>query len=75
MTIFEFIGTFYSQNFVFKLREVLGSEYSFSIPLGSFQTILILQVWDKPEVFKIFQKLVLKHVFDFWSSSQEGLWL
>jgi hypothetical protein len=56
MIIFEFFGQFYFQNDVFKLQDILlwGD---LSIPwneLESFQTFLILQIWDKPEVLKIF---------------------
>jgi hypothetical protein len=47
MTIFEFIGQFYFQNDVFKLQ-IVFSELDISVflenGLGSFQTLLILQI-------------------------------
>jgi hypothetical protein len=59
MTVFELIWQFFFQNDVFKLQEVI-SEHGIRVfqekGLGSFQTFLILQVWDKPNVLKTFQK-------------------
>jgi hypothetical protein len=59
MTVFEFIGQCLLQNDVFKLQEVF-SELQNTVFLengaGSFQTFLILQISDKPEVLKRFQK-------------------
>jgi hypothetical protein len=46
---FTIIGQFFFQNDVFKLL------LDFS-ELGSFQTFLNLQIWDKPKVLKRFQK-------------------
>jgi hypothetical protein len=46
MAIFEFVGQFFFQNDVFKLRALDQS----------FQIFLILQISDKPEVIKRFQK-------------------
>jgi hypothetical protein len=47
MTVFEFIGQFFFQNDVFKVQEVF-SEHGIRVfqekGLGSFQTLLILQV-------------------------------
>jgi hypothetical protein len=59
MTVFEFIWQFFFQNDVFNLQEVF-SEHSIRVfhekVLGSFQPFLILQIWDKPDVLKPFQK-------------------
>jgi hypothetical protein len=53
LTIFEFVGHFFSQNDVFKLQEI-SSELEKG--RGSLQTFLILHFSDKPEVLKRFQK-------------------
>jgi hypothetical protein len=59
MAIFEYFGQFFFQNDVFKLHEDF-SEHGITVflenGLGSFQTFLILQISDKPEVLKRFQK-------------------
>jgi hypothetical protein len=59
ITVFEFIRQFFFQNEVFQLQEVL-SELEIRVflenGLGSFQTYLILQIWDNPEVLKRFLK-------------------
>jgi hypothetical protein len=57
MTIFEFVGQFYFQNDVFKLQEDFsehGIREFLENGLGNFQTFL--QIWDKPDVPKTFQK-------------------
>jgi hypothetical protein len=58
ITIFELIGQFSFQNNVFQLQEVF-SELEIRVflenGLGSFQTFLILQIRDKPQVLKRFQ--------------------
>jgi hypothetical protein len=59
MTVFEFFGQFFFQNDVFKLQEVISEleiREFLEIGLGSFQSFLILQIWDKPGVLKRFQK-------------------
>jgi hypothetical protein len=59
ITILEFFWQFFFQNDVFKLQEdfsELGIIVFLENGLGSFQTFLILQIWDKPEVLKRFQK-------------------
>jgi hypothetical protein len=59
MTVFEFIGQFFSQNDVLKLQVVFSElEIRLFLENGfeSFQTFLILQICDKPEVLKRFQK-------------------
>jgi hypothetical protein len=47
MAVFELIGLFFFQNYVFKLQEVF-SEHRIRVfnekGLGSFQTFLILQI-------------------------------
>jgi hypothetical protein len=57
--VFEFNGQFFFQNDVFKLQEVF-SELEIRVflenILGSFQSFLILQISDKLEVLKRFQK-------------------
>jgi hypothetical protein len=59
MTIFEFIGQFFLQNDIFKLQEVF-SELEIRVFLEnrarSFQTFLFLEISDKPQVLKRFQK-------------------
>jgi hypothetical protein len=59
LTIFVFVGQFFFQNVVFKLKEVF-SEYGIRVflenGLESFQTFFILQICDKSEVPKRFQK-------------------
>jgi hypothetical protein len=58
MTIFEFVGQFFFQNDVFEIQEdfsELGIRVFLENGLGSFQTFLILQIWDKTEVLKRFQ--------------------
>jgi hypothetical protein len=59
MATFEFVGQFFFQNNVFQLQENF-SEHEIRVflenGLGSFQTYLILQILDKPEVLKKFQK-------------------
>jgi hypothetical protein len=59
MAIFEFVGQFFFQNDVFKLQEDF-SEHLISVflenGLESFQIFLILQISDKLEVLKRFQK-------------------
>jgi hypothetical protein len=59
MVIFEFVGQFFFQNDVFKLQEVF-SELEIRVflenGLESFQQFLILQILDKPEALKRFQK-------------------
>jgi hypothetical protein len=61
MTVFEFIGQVFFQNDVLKLEEVF-SELEIRVflenGLGSFQTFFILQISDKPEVLKRFQKQI-----------------
>jgi hypothetical protein len=58
MVIFEFFGQFFFQNDVLKLQEGF-SELEIRVflgnGLGSFQTFLILQISNKPDVLKIFQ--------------------
>jgi hypothetical protein len=59
MTVFEFIWQFFFQNDVFKLEEVFsehGIRAFHKKGLGSFQKFLNLQIWDKPDVLKTFQK-------------------
>jgi hypothetical protein len=59
MTVFEFIGQFCFQNNIFKLQEVfseLGIRVFLENGLENFQTFLILQILDKPEMLKRFQK-------------------
>jgi hypothetical protein len=62
MAIFEIVVQFFFQNNVFKLQEVF-SELEIRVFLDnedeSFQTFLIFQISDKPEVLKRFQ-IVLK---------------
>jgi hypothetical protein len=79
MTIFELVGQFFFQNNIFKLQEDF-SELRIRVILengiGSFQTFLILQIWDKPEVLKRFQKQFWKldlnpkkpRIFWFWEN-------
>jgi hypothetical protein len=59
VAVFEFIGQLFFQNDVFKLQEVF-SEHEIRLflvnGLESFQTFLIIQIWDKPGVIKRFQK-------------------
>jgi hypothetical protein len=59
MTIFDCTGQFYFQNDVFKFQAVF-SELEIKVflenGLGSFQAFHILQLLDKPEVLKTFQK-------------------
>jgi hypothetical protein len=59
MAILEFDGQFFFQNNVFKLHEVF-SELEIRVflenGLGSFQTFLIVQISDKPEVLKRYKK-------------------
>jgi hypothetical protein len=59
INIFEFIGQFYFQSDIFKLQEFV-SELGITVfrenGLGSFQTFLILQIWEKPELLWRFQK-------------------
>jgi hypothetical protein len=59
ITVFEIIGQFFFQNDVFNLQEVF-SEHEVTVflekGLGSFQTFLLLQISDKPDVLKTFQK-------------------
>jgi hypothetical protein len=59
MAIFEFDVQFFYQNDILKLQEDF-SEYEirvfFENGLGSFQIFLILQISDKPEVLKRFQR-------------------
>jgi hypothetical protein len=52
MTIFEFFGLLFFQNDVSKHGIRVFLENGF----GSFQTFLILQFSDKPDVLKTFQK-------------------
>jgi hypothetical protein len=63
MAVFAFIGQFFFQNNVFKLQEIF-SELEIIVfienGLGSFQPFLILQISDKPEALKRFQKQFLK---------------
>jgi hypothetical protein len=59
MIIFELFGQFFFQNDVFKLQEdfsELGIRVFLEDGLGGFQTFLILQIWDKLEKLKTFQK-------------------
>jgi hypothetical protein len=59
MTIFEFVGQFYFQNDVFKLQEDFLEHKIREFHengLGNFQAFFILQISDKPEVLKRFQK-------------------
>jgi hypothetical protein len=61
MTVFEFIGQFCFQNNIFKLQEVfseLGIRVFLENGLENFQMFLILQILDKPEMLKRFQKQV-----------------
>jgi hypothetical protein len=53
ITVFEFIGQFYFQNDVFIRQEVFSELEN---GLGIFHTFLILQILDKPQVLKRFQK-------------------
>jgi hypothetical protein len=59
MAVFDFVVQFFFQNDVPKLLEVL-SELEIKVFLEngpeSFQIFLILQISDKPEVLKRFQK-------------------
>jgi hypothetical protein len=59
MAILEFFGQFFFSNDVFKLQEDF-SEHGIRVflenGLGSFQTFLFLQISDKPEQLKRFQK-------------------
>jgi hypothetical protein len=59
MAIFEFVVEFFFENDVFKLQEDF-SEHGIRLflenGLGSFLTFLILQICDKPDVLKTFQK-------------------
>jgi hypothetical protein len=74
MTIFEFFGQFFFQNDVFKLQEDF-SELGIRVlanGLGSFQTFLILQIWDKPEMLERFQKQFWK--LDLKSKKPRILW-
>jgi hypothetical protein len=54
-----FNGQFFFQNDVFNLQKYF-SEHEIRVfienELESFHTFFILQIWDKPEVIKIFQK-------------------
>jgi hypothetical protein len=59
MAIFEYDGQSFFQNYVFKLQEIFSEleiRVFLEIGLGSFQTFLILQNSDKPEVRKKSQK-------------------
>jgi hypothetical protein len=59
MAIFEFFGLLFFQNDVFKLQEDFskhGIRVFLENGLGSFQTFLILQISDKPDVLQTFQK-------------------
>jgi hypothetical protein len=56
VTIFDCIGQYYFQNDVFKLQEVFSELGILENRLGSFQAFHILQILDKPEVLKKFQK-------------------
>jgi hypothetical protein len=56
MAIFEFVGQFLFRNVVFKLQEDFSEHGILENGLGSFQTFIILQILDKPEVLKRFQK-------------------
>jgi hypothetical protein len=54
MTIFELAGEFFFQNDIFKLQEDfsgLGIRVIYENDIGSFQTFLILQIKEEPEVF------------------------
>jgi hypothetical protein len=59
MAIFEFDGQIFFQNGVFQLQEDF-SEHGIRVflesGLVSFQTLLILQISDKPQVLKRSQK-------------------
>jgi hypothetical protein len=69
MIIFEYIRQFFSQNDVFKLQAhfpELGIRVFLENVLGTFQTFLILQIWDKLEVLKIFQK-------EFWKLNSKQM--
>jgi hypothetical protein len=63
MVVFEFFGTFFFQNDYFKFQEVF-SELEIRLflenGLGSCQTFLILQICDKLDVLKRFQKQLIK---------------
>jgi hypothetical protein len=65
ITLFELFGQFFFQNDIFKLQEdfsELGIRVILENDIGSFQTFLILQIWDEPEVLKRFQKHFWKQV-------------
>jgi hypothetical protein len=59
MAIFELVGQFFFQNNIFILQKdflEFGIRVILENGIGSFQTFLILQIWDKPEVLKRCQK-------------------
>jgi hypothetical protein len=59
MAIFEFVVQFFFKNDVFKPQEVfsvLEIRVFLENGLGSFQTFLILQFSDKPQVLKRIEK-------------------
>jgi hypothetical protein len=59
VTIFEFTRQFFFQNEVFKFQEIfseLGIRVILENGLESFQEFFILQICDKPEKLKRFQK-------------------
>jgi hypothetical protein len=59
MAIFEFFGQFFFQNDVIKLQEYFSEHGIIALlgnGLGSFQAFLILQISEKLEVLKRFQK-------------------
>jgi hypothetical protein len=59
MSIFELVGRFFFQNDSFNLQEEFkefGIRVILENGIGSFQTFLILQIWDKPQMLKRFQK-------------------
>jgi hypothetical protein len=59
MAIFEFFGQFFFQNNVFKFQEDFpehGIRVFLGNGLGNFQAFLILQISNKLEVLKRFQK-------------------
>jgi hypothetical protein len=59
MEVFEFFGQFFLQNDVFDLQEAFSEleiGVFFGNGAGSFQTFFILQMSDKLQVLKRFQK-------------------
>jgi hypothetical protein len=59
MSIFEIVKQFIFQNDIFKLQEdfsELRNIVIFENGIESCQAFLILQIWDKPDVLKTFQK-------------------